>query len=86
MTDIQNRRLLYLKAFLFVLIGGTASLLIVLDQPRFRTVLLLAVTVWAFCRAYYFAFYVIEHYIDPDYKYQGLASFAAYLLRRRKNR
>ena len=43
----------------------------------------LAVGIWCFCRAYYFAFYVIEHYIDPGYKFAGLSSFVRYLLRRR---
>jgi hypothetical protein len=30
---------------------------------------------WGFCRAYYFAVYVIEHYIDPGRKYAGLIDF-----------
>ena len=44
---------------------------------------LLAVALWAFCRFYYFAFYVIEKYVDPSYRFAGLGSFALYLLRRR---
>jgi hypothetical protein len=43
---------------------------------------LLAIAVWAFCRAYYFAFYVIEHYVDPGYHLSGLGSFARYLMRK----
>ena len=43
---------------------------------------LLAVAIWAFCRAYYFAFYVIDHYIDPSQRYAGLVDF----LRRRRDR
>jgi hypothetical protein len=27
-----------------------------------------------FCRFYYFAFYVIEHYVDPGYRFSGLGS------------
>ncbi len=38
--------------------------------------------VWAFCRAYYFAFYVIEHHVDPGYRFSGLISFVAYALRK----
>jgi len=45
---------------------------------------LLCIAVWCFARAYYFAFYVIEHYIDPTYKFAGLTSFVAYLLRKRR--
>lgn len=37
--------------------------------------MLLALAVWGFCRAYDFAFYVIEHYIDPGYRYAGLWHF-----------
>lgn len=44
---------------------------------------LLVVCVWAFCRAYYFAFYVIERYLDPGYKFSGLTSVIAYVVRKR---
>jgi hypothetical protein len=44
---------------------------------------LLALAIWSFARAYYFAFYVIEHYIDPDFKFAGLWAFAQYLARKR---
>ena len=39
---------------------------------------LLAVAVWSFCRAYYFAFYVLERYVDPGFKFSGLGSLLAY--------
>ena len=35
----------------------------------------LALVIWCFCRFYYFAFYVIERYVDPGYKFSGLGSF-----------
>jgi hypothetical protein len=38
----------------------------------------LAIAIWAFARAYYFAFYVIEPYIDPHFRYAGLWSFVRY--------
>lgn len=38
------------------------------------------ITIWAFCRAYYFAFYVIEHYVDPHYRFAGLVDFLYYAL------
>jgi hypothetical protein len=40
------------------------------------------IAIWAFCRAYYFAFYVIGRYIDPTYKFAGLYSAAKWLLHR----
>ncbi len=42
--------------------------------------ILLAIAVWAFCRAYYFAFYVIEKYIDPRFRFDGLISVARYFV------
>ena len=45
---------------------------------------LLMVAIWAFARLYYFMFYVIEHYVDPSYKFAGIWSFLQYLARRRK--
>jgi hypothetical protein len=84
MTDIRNPRLLYLKGLLLFVVGCVASTLIVLEQPRLKTVLLLGLAVWGFCRAYYFAFYVIEHYIDDRFKFAGLTAFASYLLRGRR--
>lgn len=84
MPDLQSTRLIYLKAGLFVAIGVAASTLLLLLYPDLRVGLLLALAVWAFCRAYYFAFYVIEHYIDGEYKFAGLASFVRYLIANRK--
>jgi hypothetical protein len=83
MRDITSPRRLYVKGVLFLVCGLFASALLLVESPRFRTAILLAVAVWSFCRLYYFAFYVIEHYIDPGYKFAGLTALARYLLRRR---
>ena len=84
MRDITSPRLLYLKGVLFLMCGVTAAALLVLDRPTLQTVALLAVTVWCFARAYYFAFYVIERYADPSFRYAGLGSLLLYLLRSRR--
>jgi hypothetical protein len=83
MADIQSPKLLYIKGVLFLCLGILSSMILVWEHPSFRVVVLLAIAVWAFARAYYFAFYVIEHYIDPTYKYAGLLSFVRYRARRR---
>lgn len=83
MADITSPKLLYLKGGLFVLLGATASALLLIEHFSWKVAFLLAVAVWAFARAYYFAFYVIEHYIDGDYKFAGLWSFVKYVLRRK---
>jgi hypothetical protein len=80
--DIQNPRLLYFKAALFVLAGLLASAGILLIDPNLRVAALLGIAIWSFARAYYFAFYVIQHYVDPSYQFAGLGSFLRYLLRR----
>jgi len=84
MRDITSPKWLYVKGVLFVLCGLLASSLLLVESLTFQTAILLAIAVWSFCRAYYFAFYVIEHYIDPGYKFAGLTDFVRYALRRRK--
>ena len=83
MGDLKNPRLICLKGFLFLAAGLIAGITLLLDHPTLRTATLLAVCVWSFARSYYFAFYVIEHYVDPTYRFAGLWSAARWLLRRR---
>ena len=85
MRDIKSPKIIWLKGIVFVLMGIAASALLVMEAPTLRVAILLAVTIWAFCRAYYFAFYVIERYVDPSYRFSGLMSFVAYALRRRSS-
>ena len=81
MRDLTDPRAMYLKAVLFVGVGVAASAILLLEHPSLRVGLLLAVIVWAFCRAYYFAFYVVEHYADPSFRFAGLIDFARYMWR-----
>ncbi len=80
MVDIRNPRVIWIKGFLFLVVGMLASVLLVLESPSVRVVLLLSLCVWAFCRFYYFAFYVIQHYVDSGYRFAGLTSFLHYAL------
>lgn len=82
MKDLTSSAWIKVKGLLFLLIGVTATVLIFLDSPTSRTAVLLALAVWSFCRFYYFAFYVIEKYVDPGYKFSGLFSFVKYLFKR----
>ena len=84
MKDLTNPFWIKLKGILFLLIGIVAVVLIFLDNPRWQTGGLLVVAVWSFCRFYYFAFYVIEKYVDPGYKFSGLISFVRYCFQRRR--
>ena len=82
--DITNPRLLYFKGFLFVVCGLMTAGLILLEHPSWKLGALLALTVWCFARAYYFAFYVIEHYVDREYRFAGLWDFFKYSIKRKK--
>ena len=84
MKDLSNPFWIKLKGILFLIIGIVAAALVFLDNPKWQTAILLALAVWSFCRFYYFAFYVIEKYVDPAYKFSGLISFARYLFQRHK--
>jgi len=85
MENLKSVKLIYLKGILFLLGGALASVILILDSPHLRTGALLVLAIWCFCRFYYFAFYVIERYVDPSYRFSGLWSFACYLFKRRRN-
>ena len=84
MSDLKSPTLINFKGLLFLLAGCTAAGLLLAEAPTLKVALLLTVTVWSCCRAYYFAFYVIEHYVDPEFKFAGLWDFVVYLFRGRK--
>jgi hypothetical protein len=86
LTDDVSPRLMYWKAGLFLFAGVLAVVGLLLDHPDLRTAVLIAIAIWSFCRLYYFAFYVIEKYIDPEYRFAGLYSFLMYLLKNRRGR
>lgn len=81
--DLTNPKWMYLKAVLFLVGGGLSAALVWMEAPTLRVALLIALCVWCFARAYYFAFYVVQHYVDPSYRFAGLIDFARYLLSRR---
>jgi len=80
--DIQSKRLLYIKGVLLLLTGVLASVILLIRSPSILNALLICIATWGFCRAYYFVFYVIEHYADRGYKFAGLGSFLRYAWKR----
>lgn len=76
--DLKNPKVIWLKGALFLGLGFLSAALLVLRHPEFTTVFLLGIAIWSFCRAYYFAFYVIEKYIDSTYRFAGLMDFLRY--------
>jgi hypothetical protein len=83
-TDLKNPRVIYFKGFLFLLTGLVSASLLLVLAPSVRVAVLLAICVWCFCRFYYFAFYVIQYYLDEDYKFAGLLDFLIYVVRGRQ--
>lgn len=86
MGDIKQPWLLYAKGGLMLFTGLMGASLLLLEHPEVRTAGLLAIAIWGFCRAYYFAFYVVEHYVDPSFKFSGLMSFVRYTMQRSRGR
>ena len=85
--DLANPFWIKAKGVLFLLLGLLSATLLIFERPTLRVAALLLVVVWSFCRFYYFAFYVLERYVDPTFRFSGLVSLAVYLLRspRRKS-
>lgn len=84
MKDLTSPVWIKAKGILFLLVGVLAALLLILENPTWKTAVLLALAIWCFCRFYYFAFYVIESYVDSSYRFSGLWSFARYLTQSRR--
>lgn len=84
MADLSNPRLIWLKGWLFLALGLIACAGLLLEAPSLRVAAMLAIAVWAFCRFYYFAFYVIEKYVDPGHRFTGLIDFARYAVGHRR--
>jgi hypothetical protein len=84
MKDLTSATWIKVKGILFLLLGLLAAALLILENPGWKTAGLVALAVWCFCRFYYFAFYVIEKYVDGQYKFSGLGSFVRYWWQRRR--
>lgn len=81
--DLKEPAAIWTKGILFLLLGLLAAGLLLWQAPGWRIALLLVITIWAFCRAYYFAFYVIEHYVDGEFRFAGIFDFLRYAINRR---
>ncbi|MGH2551470.1 MAG: hypothetical protein ACRDHN_18940 [Thermomicrobiales bacterium] len=78
--DLKSAWLIHAKGLLFVVLGLLAAGLLIFQTPTLRTALLIAITVWAFCRFYYYLFYVLERYLGREKKFAGLFDALGYLL------
>ncbi len=86
MRDLTNPAWIKAKGFLFLVLGLFSATLLFFERPSVRDAALLLLVVWSFCRFYYFAFYVLERYVDPTYRFSGLLSLARYLLGKQRRK
>jgi len=84
--DLSNPRVIVLKGLLMLLIALMAGVLLFMQNPGWLTGLLLGCLVFGSCRFYYFLFYVIQNYVDPEFKYAGVLDALRYVLSRKKLR
>ena len=76
---------IYIKGALFLAILIVSSVLLVLADEIVQRILLVPLLIWSSARFYYFMFYVIEHYVDPGYKFSGIGSFLKFIINRRNH-
>lgn len=77
--DLTSSRAILVKGWLFLLLGVLAVTGILVLAFSWELAALLAIAIWAFCRWYYFMFYVIERYVDPSFRFSGLIAFLRYV-------
>jgi hypothetical protein len=79
--DLSSKALIVAKGLMFLALAGGAATLLLLETPSLRGAALMAILVWASCRFYYFLFYVLGHYVNPDLRYSGLLSLLGQIRR-----
>ena len=83
MRNLTNPFWIKAKGLLFLFLGLLSSAVLLFDRPTFKIVFLLAIAIWSFCRFYYFAFYDLERYVDPSFRFSGLLPLLRHLASKR---
>lgn len=84
MADLKSKSVIIFKGLLFLLMIALSSGAVFCLAPDWRTLILLAVLVWASARFYYFLFYVLHSYVDERYKYAGIIALMKSMAQNRK--
>lgn len=79
-SDIKSPWLIHTKGALFITLGMLSATLLIAQLPTLRNVALLGVTIWAFCRFYYYLFYVLERYLGREKRFAGVFDAMRFLL------
>ena len=64
--DITSARILKLKKSQILLLGTSAASVLLVPDFEWRKLVLLGIAVWAFCRAYYFCFYLLADLLQDS--------------------
>ena len=84
LCDLKSNQLIVAKGLLFgvcLLLSGAALLL---QAPSLQTALLITLLAWSSARLYYFLFYVLQAYVDPSLKYDGLWAMLSHLVKAKR--
>ena len=84
--DLISPWLIHAKGVLFAVIGLVGAALLILEVPTLKTAALVLVTVWAFCRFYYYLFYVLERYLGREKRFAGVIDAVRFLWSARRDR
>ena len=79
--NLKSKQAIYLKAILFVLILVLSMVLNLTSEELSLRMLSILLMVWSSARIYYFMFYVIEHYVDGEFRFSGVYDFVRYVLK-----
>ncbi len=78
--DLKSPWLIHAKGVLFVVLGLLSATTLLIQVPTLQTFALLCITVWAFCRFYYYLFYVLERYLGRERRFSGVVDALRHLL------
>lgn len=70
------------KAVLFVVMLMSAVALNLMHAELWMEVFTLVLIIWSSARIYYFMFYVIEKYVDSEFRFSSVYAFLKYVLRK----
>jgi hypothetical protein len=86
MADLTSRPLIVIKGLLFLVIMAGAALILLLKQASLTAAFAVCALSWASARFYYFLFYVLERYVDPELRYSGVLALTAALFKKTQRR
>lgn len=83
--DLSDARWIHIKGWLFLVLSGLAVVGLLLPSFTVQNVAFVAIALWGACRWYYYMFYVIEKYVDSEFRFAGLGSVLKYLAKKPKS-